>query len=147
LATFAGLRPAINGGEITRIAKLKNLERIIDLQAGVIRITPELAKTKDVRQVVIQPCLQAWLTRHPIDSYPIIPRSASNLLAEVRKKFSLGHDVLRHSFISMHVAKFRSMGDTALQAGNSEAIIKKHYLNLVSPEEADAFWKIVPAIE
>jgi hypothetical protein len=47
----------------------------------------------------------------------------------------------------MHVAKFRSMGDTALQAGNSEAIIKKHYLNLVSPEEADAFWKIVPAIE
>ena len=45
----------------------------------------------------------------------------------------------------MHVAKFRSMGDTALQAGNSEAIIKKHYLNLVSPEEADAFWKIMPA--
>jgi hypothetical protein len=39
------------------------------------------------------------------------------------------------------------MGDTALQAGNSEAIIKKHYLNLVSPEEADAFWQIVPAHE
>jgi hypothetical protein len=55
--------------------------------------------------------------------------------------------VLRHTFISMHVAKFRSMGDTALQAGNSEAIIKKHYLNLVSPEEADAFWQIVPAHE
>jgi hypothetical protein len=39
------------------------------------------------------------------------------------------------------------MGDTALQAGNSEAIIKKHYLNLVSPEEAEAFWKILPACE
>jgi len=37
------------------------------------------------------------------------------------------------------------MGDTALQAGNSEAIIKKHYLNLVTPEGADTFWKIVPA--
>ena len=146
LATFAGLRPAINGGEITRIANLKHIDHIVDLKAGVIRITPELAKTKDVRQIMIQPCLHAWLTRYPIDSHPIIPRSASNLLAEVRKKFSLGHDVLRHSFISMHVAKFRSMGDTALQAGNSEAIIKKHYLNLVSPEEADAFWKIVPAI-
>jgi hypothetical protein len=145
LATFAGLRPAINGGEITRIAKMENHERSIDLQAGIIRITPEVAKTKDVRQVTIQPCLNAWLTRYPIDRYPIIPSSASNLLAEVRKEFSLGHDWLRHTFISMHVAKFRSMGDTALQAGNSEAIIKKHYLNLVSPEEADAFWKIVPA--
>jgi hypothetical protein len=83
--------------------------------------------------------------RYPIDRYPIIPSSAPNLLAEVRKEFSLGHDVLRHVYISMHVAKFRSMGDTALQAGNSEAIIKKHYLNLMTPEEADAFWKIVPA--
>jgi hypothetical protein len=145
LATFAGLRPAINGGEITRIATLKNHERIIDLQAGVIRITPDLAKTKDVRQIVTQPCLHAWLTRYPIARFPIIPPSASNLLAEVRRKFSLGHDVLRHVFISMHVAKFRSMGDTALQAGNSEAIIKKHYLNLVTPEEANVFWKIVPA--
>jgi hypothetical protein len=147
LATFAGLRPAINGGEITRIAKLKNQERIIDLKAGVIRITPELAKTKDVRQIMIQRCLHTWLTRYPIDRYPIIPSSAANLLAAVRKKFSLGHDVLRHVFISMHVAKFRSMGDTALQAGNSEAVIKKHYLNLVSPEEAYAFWQILPAHE
>jgi hypothetical protein len=147
LATFAGLRPAINGGEITRIATLKNHKRIIDLQAGVIRITPELAKTKDVRQVMIQPCLHAWLTRYPIDRYPIIPSSASNLLAEVRKKFSIGHDCLRHTFVSMHVARFRSMGDTALQAGNSEAIIKRHYLNLVTPEEADAFWRIVPQMD
>ncbi len=94
---------------------------------------------------MIQPCLRAWLTRYPIDRYPIIPRSAANLLTAVRKKFSLGHDVLRHTFISMHVAKSRSVGDAALQAGDSEAIIKKHYLNRVSPEEADAFWKITPA--
>ena len=146
LATFAGLRPAINGGEITRIATLEHIDCIVDLKTGVIRITPELAKTKDVRQVVIQPCLQAWLTRYPINRYPIIPRSASNLLAEIRKKFSIGHDCLRHTFVSMHVARFRSMGDTALQAGNSEAMIKKHYLNLVSPEEANVFWKIVPTL-
>jgi len=144
LATFAGLRPAINGGEITRIAKLKNQERIIDLQAGVFRITPELAKTRDVRQIMIQPCLRAWLTRYPIARFPIIPPNACNLLGQVRRKFAIGHDALRHAFVSMHVAKFRSMGDTALQAGNSEAIIKKHYLNLVSPDEADAFWKLVP---
>lgn len=109
LATFAGLRPAINGGEITRMAKLKDQERIIDLQAGVIRITPELAKTKDVRQIMIQPCLHAWLTRYPIARYPILPRNVRNLLMEVRRKFAIGHDCLRHTFVSMHVARFRSM--------------------------------------
>jgi hypothetical protein len=139
LATFAGLRPAINRGEITRIAQLPNVGRIIDLKTGGIRITPELAKTKDVRQIMIQPGLRAWLNRDPI-----VPPSASNLLMQVRRQFAIGHDVLRHTFISMQVARFRSMGDTALQAGNSEAIIKRHYLNLVNTAEAGAFWRIVP---
>jgi hypothetical protein len=31
---------------------------------------------------------------------------------------------------NMFVAKFRSMGEAALQAGNSESIIRKHYLDL-----------------
>jgi hypothetical protein len=44
----------------------------------------------------------------------------------------------------MHVAEFKSMGDAALQAGNSEAMIKTHYLNLVTPAEAKEFWSIVP---
>ncbi len=146
LATFAGIRPSINGGEITRIAKLKIRERIIDLKAGVIRITPDIAKTKDVRQIVIQPNVAAWLTRYPLADFPILPANAFDMLQEVRKKFAIGHDVLRHTFISMHVAKFRSMGDTALQAGNSESMVKKHYLNLVTPAEADEFWQIVPQV-
>ena len=33
----------------------------------------------------------------------------------------------------------------ALQIGNSEAIIRKHYLDLKSTEEADHFWRINPA--
>jgi hypothetical protein len=58
--------------------------------------------------------------------------------------FSLTHDVLRHTFISMFVAKFRSMGEAALQAGNSEGIIRKHYLDLKCPEEAEQFFGILP---
>ena len=52
---------------------------------------------------------------------------------------------MRHTYISMTVGAFRSVGDAALQAGNSEAIIRKHYLDLKSVEEADEFWRIVPA--
>jgi integrase len=144
LATFAGIRPSINGGEITRIARLKDRSRVVDLKAGVIRITPDVAKTRDVRQITIQPNLARWLARYPLDRFPILPKNAFDLIHDVRTKFALGHDVLRHTFISAHVAKFRSMGDTALQAGNSEAMIKKHYLNLVSAEDAEAFWSIVP---
>jgi pyruvate/2-oxoglutarate/acetoin dehydrogenase E1 component len=59
-------------------------------------------------------------------------------------KFGLTHDVLRHTFISMFVAKFRSMGEAALQAGNSESIIRKHYLDLKSKEEAEQFFGIMP---
>ena len=60
------------------------------------------------------------------------------------RDFNLTHDVLRHTFISMFVAKFRSMGEAALQAGNSESIIRKHYLDLKSPAEAEQFFSIMP---
>lgn len=146
LATFAGIRPAINGGELVRIAKLENRDRVIDLETGVIRISPEVAKTKHVRQIVIQPNLLAWLKHYPLKKFPVLPRNAIDLISEVRAKFSIGHDVLRHTFISMHVARFRSLGDTALQAGNSESMIKTHYLNLVSPAEAEEFWRTTPRV-
>ncbi|MCU0792167.1 MAG: site-specific integrase [Opitutaceae bacterium] len=145
LALFAGIRPAINEGEIIRLGRLKNLAAVIDLKNRVIRITPEIAKTKDIRQVTIQPNLESWLRAYPGDKFPITPPSLFDEVSFVRKKFALGHDVLRHTFITMHVTKFRSMGDTALQSGNSEKMIKKHYLNIANPDDADAFWSIVPA--
>lgn len=60
------------------------------------------------------------------------------------EKHALSHDVLRHTFISMCVAKYRSLGDAALQAGNSESIIRRHYLDLKSRDEAEAFFSILP---
>ena len=51
---------------------------------------------------------------------------------------------MRHTFISMFVAKFRSIGEAALQAGNSESIIRKHYLDLKTTEEAEQFFGILP---
>lgn len=44
---------------------------------------------------------------------------------QIAKRFALSNDVMRHTFISMFVAKYRSMGEVALQAGNSESIIRK----------------------
>ena len=36
------------------------------------------------------------------------------------------------------------MGEAALQAGNSEGIIRRHYLDLKTPEEAEQFFGILP---
>ena len=36
------------------------------------------------------------------------------------------------------------MGEAALQAGNSEAIIRKHYLDLKTAAEAEEFFGIMP---
>lgn len=98
------------------------------------------------RAVTIQPNLAAWLRAYPLEKFPIMPRGFRRLRLKFRKQFELSHDVLRHTFISMFVAKFRSLGDAALQAGNSESIIRKHYLGLKTAAEADEFFGIVPQL-
>jgi hypothetical protein len=45
----------------------------------------------------------------------------------------------------MHVSAFDSIGQTSQQAGNSEAMIKRHYLNVVSKDEALRYWRIAPS--
>ena len=96
------------------------------------------------RNVTIQPNLAAWLQAYPLDRFPIIVPALQKHRAKVAKLFGLSHDVMRHTFISFFVAKFRSMGEAALQAGNSEAIIRKHYLDLKTPAEAEEFFGIMP---
>ena len=44
----------------------------------------------------------------------------------------------------MFVAKFRSIGEAAIQAGNSESIIRRHYLDLKTTKEAEDFFGILP---
>lgn len=144
LATFAGLRPSVPDGEVWKIGQLKDVSRTIDADVGVIRISPEIAKTDFVRTVKIRAPLAAFLMAYPLQDYPIIVPSLQHHVTEVRKRFNLTDDVLRHTWISAHVATFKSIGEAAIEAGNSEAIIKGHYLNSMSEAEAAAFWCIRP---
>jgi hypothetical protein len=34
--------------------------------------------------------------------------------------------------------------ETARQLGNSESVLLKHYRDVVTPEESQAFWEIAP---
>jgi integrase len=139
LCLFAGIRPSLYCGEITKLRP-----EHVRLDTGVIHIEPEVSKVRMKRLVTIQPNLAAWLRAYPLDQSPIIPTSVTRIRRKVFAEFGLTYDVLRHTFISMFVAKFRSMGEAALQAGNSESIIRKHYLDLKSAAEAEQFWGILP---
>lgn len=139
LCLFAGIRPCLRTGEILRLCPAH-----VRLDTGVIRIEPEVSKVRELRSVTIQPNLAAWLAAYPLEQFPIIVPNLQKIRARIAKQFDLSHDVMRHTFISMFVAKFRSVGEASLQAGNSEAIIRKHYLNLKSPAEAEDFFGIVP---
>ncbi len=144
LCLFGGIRPSLPHGEVHKLGLHPNVSALVDRVAGIVRIPPEVSKVGELRFVKIRPNLAAWLSRFPPEKYPIIPKNAQALVTEVRKKFELGDDVLRHSFISAHVAAFKSIGEAAIEAGNSEAMIRKHYLHAMTDAAAAAFWKIVP---
>ncbi len=154
---FAGLRP----DELKRIAGLRpdELERkedltpeetkrlasreaeLVNMKTRTITIPANVSKTRHERQVSISDNLAAWLKAFPGD---MIPKNFEALNKKVRKHFELSHDEARHSFISYHVALHRSIGDAALQAGNSESIVKRHYLNTHTREEGSEFFRVVP---
>ncbi len=139
LCLFAGIRPGVPHGEISKLESAA-----VDLAAGVIHISPGVSKVREPRKIVIQPNLGVWLHAYPLKKYPIIVGNFKKRRDKFAKKLGLTHDVLRHTFISMFVAKFRSIGEAAIQAGNSEAIIRKHYLDLKTSAEAEAFFGILP---
>lgn len=144
LALFAGLRTDPSG-ELAKIARAAHPEQIIDLKNGVIRVPPEISKTGHFRSIKISANLKAWLERFP---GPILPPNHDNDIALVREKFSIGRDVLRHTWYSMHVAAFRSITEAALQGGSSEYVVKRHYLDLSQHNQAEAtsFWEILPPV-
>ncbi len=136
LALFAGIRP---GGEL---AKLADSPQLVDLDNKVIRISAAMAKTRKSRQITIRPNLLKWLKRFQGE---ILPANASHELKHIRKQLKLSHDVLRHTFISKHIGAFKSFADAAIESGNSEKIIRDHYLNTSSLGDAKQFWKIQPS--
>jgi len=139
LCLFAGIRPSVPHGEITKLKP-----EAVDLDAGVISISAEVSKVREPRKVSIQPNLAAWLRAYPLERSPIVVTNFYERRGKIGKRFGLTHDVMRHTFISMFVAKFRSIGEAAIQAGNSEGIIRRHYLDIKTAAEAEEFFGIRP---
>ena len=139
LCLFAGIRPGVPNGEITRLKP-----EDVNLETDIISISSEVSKVREPRKITIHPNLAAWLRAYPLDEIRLIPADGHKRRHRISQRFGLAHDVLRRTFISMFVAKYRSIGEAAIQAGNSESIIRRHYLDLKSTTEAEEFFSILP---
>jgi integrase len=139
LCLFAAIRPSVPGGEITRLKP-----EDVNLETGLISISAEVSKVREPRKVAIHPNLAAWLRAYPLKKFRLIVPNGQQRRSRIAQEHGLTHDVLRHTFISMFVAKYRSIGEAAIQAGNSEGIIRRHYLDLKTAAEAEEFFSILP---
>ncbi len=107
------------------------------------------AKTTSRRIVPISDNLRQWLLPH-VGRGLVVPlaetyRKVTNLARRLGIEWP--RNVLRHSFISDRIAKIKNANEVALEAGNSPDIIFRHYRELATEEQADAWFAIVPPSE
>jgi hypothetical protein len=114
---------------------------------GQIQVTGEKGGTAQNRFIPIQANLAAWLAKckrigETCCDYARIPEAIARL-AE-RAKVEWKHNGLRHSYISYRVAQTQDVAKVALEAGNSERMIFKHYRRPLPANAASDWFSIVP---
>ena len=142
IGAFAGLRDA-------EIKKLSWDE--VKLGRGHIDVKAAKAKSARRRLVPLLPNLAAWLRPYNGMSGAVVPIGARKKLDRVREVAGLTRwpkNGLRHSYASYRLAATNNAPVVASELGHSTpAMLYAHYRELVLPDEAERYWKIVPAAE
>ena len=139
LGGFAGLRTA----ELLRLEWGKHVQ----IENGLIQVTTDIAKANGRRIVAMQPNLIDWLAPYAGRAGKVFePRADERAHAYAKRmKIEWKPNALRHSFISYLVAKSNDLGAVSLEAGNSVAIINRHYRKLVTASEGMKWFAISPS--
>jgi len=138
-----------------RTSELGRLDwRAVDLDSGFIRIEAKIAKTATRRLIPIPDNLRAWLIPIAKSRGPINPSTDDRGLNHrlVRgparsAQVAWVKNGLRHSFCSYRLAQTNNAAQVALEAGNSPTMIFRHYRELVTPAQAEAWFSIRPNLE
>ena len=138
LTCFAGVR----GAELGRLEW-----NDIKFEAGFIRVRAASAKTGIRRVPPIPDNLRAWLMLHRKESGRVVAyKNVYNQYPKVAAKANLKwkRNAHRHSFASYRTALIKNLEQVAIEAGNSKAMLLTNYFQLVSQQEAKAWFSIVP---
>ena len=117
----------------------------IDLSHQHIVVSPKVSKTKKGRLVPILPVLSKWI--ETLDkTKPLIPKTTKTLLKHFKKDCpeALRQNVRRHSFATYHLSHFKNCSELAEILGNSEPIIRRHYVRMMNKQDAKTFWNLTP---
>jgi Site-specific recombinase XerD len=140
IAAFAGIRDA----EIKRLDWSE-----VDQKRGHIEIKSRKAKSARRRIVEMQPNLHDWLRPYAGMMGAVVPVNARKKLDAIRKAAGLARwpkNGLRHSFASYRLAATHDAPRVASELGHtSPHMLYSTYRELVLPEEAQRYWKIIPA--
>jgi len=119
----------------------------IDLKRGFLRITSAKPGTPARRQVPICSTARAWLAPHAQKSDPVCRVLSLDRAKKACKDagLALPHNGFRHTWISARAELTGDLPRTALEAGTSVDIIHKHYRQLLTREEAEAWFAVLPA--
>jgi len=151
LSAFAGVRDA----EIDRL----NWDKV-DLESGYLRIDSSIAKTASNRLIKMSENLKAWLAPYAQAEGRVRPdKGVRQLQQEAREKGAqalrdLGikagglakwpPNALRHSFASYRYAQVGEPATVAEECGHSVQVLKAHYRELVSREQAQRWFGVFP---
>ncbi len=147
LTLLLGLRPDMRTGEIRKLADCIRRDGVAPYYSnGTLHLSAEITKEREPREVEVSANAAAWLEKYPLTPENVCPGDYKDEdLRSIRKKFRIPHDGLRHTAISAFMAMpGNSYAEAADQFGNSEPIIKKHYLRRMSGEEGQRFRGIMP---
>ncbi len=119
-----------------------------DIRGGHVHVEARVAKTRRRRVVPIEPTLAAWLEAARAAGCPLPPVGWDRDWREAQRMAGLSgsypHNALRHSFGSYHYARHRNASFTASSMGNSEGMLFRHYREVVTAGDAEAYFSILP---
>jgi hypothetical protein len=139
---------AFGGSRRAEFQKM-NAGHFVD-EESIACIDADIAKTSARRTLDIPDNLKAWMeiAEKPEQGPLVSKKAVVKVSSEKGRLAQVGlvwkQNVLRHSFISYHWAKYRTPHLTAELAGNSVEIIKATYKSLVTPSAAEAWFNITP---
>jgi integrase len=141
LGAFAGIRTA----EIVRLDWQE-----INFETGYIEIKKAKAKTKGRRLIKMQPNLVEWLKKARQASGPVTPlarpeKTASEVVgAKLKPAVAWKRNGLRHSYCSCRMAIAQDENIVSAEMGNSAQMVYTNYRQLVTKEQAEAWFAILP---
>jgi hypothetical protein len=119
-----------------------------NLNPDFVEVTARKSKTRQRRLIEISPQLRAWLDAGFQNGGTLPPTNWRKRWDRVRQSAGVfkgwPQNGARHSFVSYHLASFKSAAETAAIAGHSEHMLFAHYRELVTPADAEAFFGLMP---